>query len=371
MKWIATTGYALEGVTARELENLGLKSVRALPTRVEFEGGFEEAARANLCLRSAGRVRLVVGEYDAKTFDELFEGCRALPWEDYITQEMAFPITARAVSSELMSLSDIQKIVKKAVVERLKARYQLSWLLETGTPAAIEAHIHKDHVTLSIDVSGPGLHQRGYRKLNGPAALRETLAASLVLLTKYQGDRPLADPFCGTGTIVIEAAMYARNIAPGIRRKFAADHLPFFPDEAMKLERERARAAQVEKIAPIFGGDLDEEALSMAGYHAKMAGVAGDIHFDRKDALKFSPQEPQGNIICNPPYGQRMGEERDAEELYRGMGKTFRPFTGWAVHVITSCQRFESLYGARADKKRPVKNGNIPCQYYEYFSRKK
>lgn len=370
MKWIATTGYALEGVTARELEKLNLSGVRALPTRVEFEGGFEEAARANLWLRTAGRVRMVVGEYTATTFEELFEGCRALPWEEWVGRDMAFPVTARAVSSQLMSVPDIQKIIKKAVVERLKEKYNLSWLLETAQSAAIEAHIHKDHVTLSIDTSGSGLHMRGYRKLNGPAALRETLAAALVLMTKWQGDRPLADPCCGTGTIVVEGAMYARNIAPGLRRKFAADSLPFFPERALRVEREAARDAKNDEPLTILASDIDDEAISMAKYHAKMAGVSQNIRFARADLRTFAPGEPQGHIICNPPYGQRMGEIRQAEELYRLMGETFRALPGWSMHIITSCQNFEKLYGARADKKRQLKNGNIPCRYFEYFARR-
>ncbi|MDD4796526.1 MAG: class I SAM-dependent RNA methyltransferase [Eubacteriales bacterium] len=370
MKWIATTGYALEGVTAKELEKLNISGVTARPTRVEFDGGFEEAARANLWLRTAGRVRLVAGQYTATTFEELFEGCRALPWEDWIGRDMAFPVTARAVSSQLMSVPDIQKIVKKAVVERLKAKYNLSWLLETAQSAAIEAHIHKDCVTLSIDTSGSGLHLRGYRKLNGPAALRETLAAALVLMTKWQGDRPLADPCCGTGTIAVEGALYARNMAPGLRRKFAADHLPFFPERALRIEREYARDAKNDEPLTILASDIDDEALSMAKYHAQMAGVSQNIRITKADLRAFAPQESQGHIICNPPYGQRMGEVRQAEDLYRAMGETFRALPGWSTHIITSSPNFERLYGAPAHKRRQLKNGNIACRYFEYFARK-
>lgn len=252
MEWIATTAYNLEGVTARELEALGITVKENQTSRVLFEGGYAEAARANLWLRTAGRVRLVAGSFRAETFDELFEGTKSLPWEQWIVRDAAFPVDCRSVNSKLFSLSDCQAIVKKAIVERLKTRYRIERFPETGPSVAIEAHIHKDMATLSIDTSGEGLHRRGYRKLNGPAALRETLAAALVLLTKWKGDRPFADPLCGTGTIAVEAAMIARSIAPGLRRTFAAESYGWFPSEAFRHERERAGKSSTEKPNLIF-----------------------------------------------------------------------------------------------------------------------
>lgn len=369
MKWIATTGYALEGVTARELKTLGAQDVQAGATRVVFSGGYDTGALANLYLRSAGRVRMVIGEFPAKSFDQLYEGCRALPWEDYLPKGWGFSLSARAVSSTVMSVPDIQSVVSKAVAERLKAKYNLSWITDEKGVAPLEAHLHKDQVVISVDTSGEGLHKRGYRKLNGPAALRETLAASLVLLTKWRGDWPLADPMCGTGTIAVEAAMIGRNMAPGANRRFAADDLPFFDRMALARAREQAKDSVDKRPLDIWAADIDEGALSMAGYHARTAGVGQLVRFAKADVRDFAPAQEKGHIITNPPYGARMASQEEARALYATMGKAFRALPGWSAHIIAQAGDFERWYGGpKAHFHRQVKNGNIDCRYYEYIA---
>lgn len=371
MEWIATTSFSLEGVTARELEALGIKVKEPQASRVLFEGSFEDAAKANLWLRTAGHVRLVVGSFRAETFDELFEGTKAIAWEQWIERDYAFPVTCRSVNSKLFSLSDCQAIVKKAIVERLKTRHKVDWFSEKGPVAGVEVHIHKDVATLSIDTSGDGLHMRGYRKLNGPAALRETLAAALVLLTKWRGDRPFADPLCGTGTIAIEAAMFARNIAPGAKRSFAAETLGWFPRNAFDTERKRAaEAIKKDMQLDIYASDFDAEAISMAKYHAKAAGVAADVRIEQAVLKKFTSALPQGHIITNPPYGERMGDAREVEAVYRELGALYSRLDRWAFHVITSSEDFERFFGHRSDSRRELRNGQLKCRYYEFYRHK-
>lgn len=368
MDWIATTAYALEGVTARELGALEMEVSDTQASRVLFRGGFDAAARANLWLRTAGHVRLVAGKFHAETFDELFEGTKALPWESWIRKDYAFPVTCRSVNSKLFSVPDCQAIVKKAVVERLKSRYGVGWFDEKGPAAEIEVHIHKDVATLSIDTSGEGLHMRGYRKLNGPAALRETLAASLVLLTKWRGDRPFADPLCGTGTIAVEAAMIARNVAPGRNRSFAAEELFWFPKEAFAAERQRAKDAVDSGAKPdILASDIDAEAVSMAKYHAKAAGVSADVRVTQAALKDFSSSSPQGHLVTNPPYGERMGDVKSSEEVYRELGALYSRLDRWAFHVISPSESFERLFGRRADARRELRNGQIKCRYFEFY----
>ncbi len=368
MQWIATAAAALEGVTARELEALGIEVLETQASRVLFEGGYEQAAQANLWLRSAGRVRLVAGSFRAESFEELFEGTKALPWEQWIGRDDAFPVTGRAVNSKLMSVPDCQAIVKKAVVERLKTKHRMEWFSEKGPANAIEVHLHKDMATLSIDVSGEGLHMRGYRKLNGPAALRETLAASLVLLTKWKGDRPFTDPMCGTGTIAVEAALFARNMAPGLKRKFAADSLPWFPKEAMERERQRARdAVNRELKVDIAASDIDTEAVSMASYHAKAAGVAADIRITQAPLKRFAPQAAQGHLITNPPYGERMGDKASADAVAKELGALYQKLDRWAFHVISAADDFERQFGRKADSRRELRNGQLRCRYFEFY----
>ena len=368
MKWIATTAFNLEGVTARELEALGIPRAETQASRVLFEGSFEEAARANLCLRTAGHVRLITGAFHAETFEELFEQTKALPWEQWIERDYSFPVTCRSVGSKLFSVSDCQAIVKKAIVERLKTRHRVDWFTEKGAVAGVELHLHKDEATLSVDTSGEGLHLRGYRKLNGPAALRETLAASLTLLTKWRGDRPFADPMCGTGTIAIEAAMIARNIAPGLKRSFAAEALGWFPKKAFEEERARAAGAvNREAKLEIAASDIDSEAVSMAKYHAKMAGVAADVRISQAKLKDFSPGTAQGHLITNPPYGERMGDRQGVETVYRELGVLYGKLDRWAFHVITSSEDFERYFGRKSDGRRELRNGQLKCRYYEFY----
>ncbi len=368
MQWIATTAYGLEGVTARELEQLGYDVLQTQTSRVTFEGDMQAAADANVWLRTAGRVRMQCAQFPARSFDELFEGVRAIPWAQYLRREDAFPVTARSVNSALASVPDCQSIAKKAIVESLKTRYRADWFAESGVQVPVEVHLHKDIATVSLDTSGQPLHVRGYRKLNGPAALRETLAAALVLLTKWQGDRAFADPMCGTGTIAIEAAMYALQIAPGARRTFLAERWPWLEADAFDQARRHALALRKQNLQPqIFATDIDEQALSMARYHAKMAGVEAHIQITHADACAFAPQAEQGHLITNPPYGQRMGDMKQARALYAALGSAYARLPGWAFHIISDDMQFESAFGMRADKARELKNGPIRCRYYEFF----
>jgi putative N6-adenine-specific DNA methylase len=371
LDWIATTSLALEGVTAKELEAIGITVKETQTSRVLFEGDFDAAAKANLWLRTAGRVRLVIGSFRAESFEELFEGTKALPWEQWIERDYAFPVVCRSVNSKLFSISDCQAITKKAIVERLKTRYNIGWFTEKSPIAEVEVHIHKDIATLSIDTSGDGLHMRGYRKLNGPAALRETLSAALVLLTKWKGDRPFADPLCGTGTIAIEAAMIARNIAPGAKRVFAADSLGWFPTATIDTERRNAMdAINKEAKLDIYASDFDAEAISMAKYHAKTAGVGSDVHINQAVLKNFTSSAPQGHLITNPPYGERMGDAKAAETVNRELGMLYGRLDRWAFHIITSSEDFERHFGYKSDSRRELRNGQLRCRYYEFFRQK-
>jgi putative N6-adenine-specific DNA methylase len=368
MKWIATTGYSLEGVLAQELRDLGLTVLEVQTSRVLFEGDFEAACRANLWLRTAGHVALVVGAFDAPDFDSLYDGVAALPWEAYLPADGGFPVTARCINSTLMSVPDCQRIVKKAVSQRLMRVYRLSWCQESGVVMPLECHLWKNRATLSLNISGQPLHMRGYRKLNGPASLRETLAAAMVLLSHWHEDRILLDPFCGTGTIAIEAAMIARNLAPGRKRRFDGERFAFIPASAW----ERARQETFDLARPnlkleIIGSDNDPQALSMAGYHAKQAGVAQTILWKQADVAHLHHPGSYGVIITNPPYGQRLNDEKTARALYATLGQRWRSLDGFSCHVISADERFESFFGKHADKKRPLYNGPLRCRYYQYF----
>jgi len=368
MQWIATTGYGLEGVLANELRDMNLTVPDVQTSRVLFEGSVEDACRANLWLRTAGHVALVIGSFQARDFDSLFDQVQALPWEDYLPSDARFPVTARCINSQLMSVPDCQRIVKKAISSRLMRHYRINWCSENGPQMPIELHIWKDQATLSLNVSGQPLHVRGYRRLNGPAAIRETLGAAMVLLSHWHSDRILIDPFCGTGTLVIEAAMQARNMAPGLNRSFAGEKFGFMPLSAWKDARQEARDLAKRNLRlSITGSDNDPEALSMARYHAKQAGVADAIRWEEKDVRNLSCDQGYGVIITNPPYGQRLNDVKEAQALYSVLGQRYRALNGFSCHVITADDRFESYFGRMANKKRLLYNGPLRCRYYQYF----
>lgn len=365
-EWIATAAFGLEGVVARELERLNIPA-KAENGGARFTGTFEDAMRANLWLRCADRVLLVVGRFEARSFEELFEGVRALPWEDFIPSDGAFPVKGWALESALHSVPDCQKIVKKAVVERLRSVYGLSWFSEEGEIFPIQFAIMKNEAALYIDTSGTGLHKRGYRPAQVAAPLRETLAAAIVDIARYRGRGDFCDPFCGSGTIAIEAALAALNRAPGLNRDFAAEAWRCLPRGIWQAERNSARSREYSGDYHIFASDIDPRAVALARENARRAGVEKYIDFSVADARDFSRQTENGTLCTNPPYGERLLEKEAAVELMRAFGKTMRKTENWKTYVISSLENFENVYGKRADKRRRLYNGMIPCQLYMYL----
>ncbi|WP_075865394.1 THUMP domain-containing class I SAM-dependent RNA methyltransferase [Carboxydothermus islandicus] len=367
---IATAAFGLESVVALELKNLGINDVMVENGKVQFFGDYSTIARTNLWLRTADRVLIKAGEFYAESFEELFEKTKALPWEEFLPENANFPVTGKAVRSRLMSVSDCQAIVKKAIVERLKGKYRLNWFPEDGPEFKIEVSLLKDLATLTIDTSGAGLHKRGYRKLTGRAPLRETLAAALVILSRWREDRALADPFCGSGTIPVEAALIGLNIAPGVNREFAFTKWPWFPKKELELAREEARSKQRNLKLLIYGSDISEDELSYARYHAKAAGVEKSIRFFKKDFREVKFAEEYGWLISNLPYGERIGDGREVEKLYRELKILREKLPTWSFYFLSSHPAFEKLYGRKADKRRKLYNGKIETHFYQFFGPK-
>jgi putative N6-adenine-specific DNA methylase len=364
---IATAAFGLEGVVAKELKNLGYKDQMPENGRVTFFGDEEAVCRTNLWLRSADRVLVKMGEFDALSFEELFERTKALPWGDWLPENAEFPVTGKSVKSKLFSVPDCQAIVKKAVVEKMKQKYRRQWFEENGPRYRIEVGLLKDRATITMDSSGAGLHKRGYRELTATAPLRETLAAAMVTLSDWPADRVLADPFCGSGTILVEAALIGLNIAPGLRRRFAAEHWPNIAANLWRKAGEEAESLMIkDRKLRLYGTDSDDKVLGLARHHARKAGVETHIHFQRQEFADFRSRYEQGFIICNPPYGERMGEIREAEAIYRQMREVFKKLPTWSFYIITSHMGFERIFGRPADKKRKLYNGRIQCNYYQY-----
>ncbi|NLO89230.1 MAG: class I SAM-dependent RNA methyltransferase, partial [Clostridia bacterium] len=327
--------------------------------------------RLNLWLRTADRVRLLMGEFEARTFEELFEKTKALPWADILPENAAFPVEGKSVKSTLFSVPDCQAIVKKAVVESMKKRYRRIWFEEKGPLYKIEVAILKDTATLTIDTSGPGLHKRGYRALNTHAPLKETLAAGLVLLSRWEPEIPLIDPFCGSGTIPIEAALIGLNIAPGINRSFVSEGWPQIPKKLWEKCRQEAKEKiDFKRELDIEGSDIDPEALKLAKLNASKAQVKGKIIFKQRPLSQLRSKKKYSKIICNPPYGERLGNKREVEKLYREMGKVFKNLDTWSYYILTSHRNFEKFFGKKATKKRKLYNGDIRVDYYQYYGPK-
>lgn len=365
---IATTSFGLEAIVAREVKQLGYEDVLVENGRVTIKTDLAAIPRLNLWLRSADRLLVKMGEFEARTFEELFEYTRALPWTDWIPKDANFPVEGKSVKSQLFSVSDCQAIVKKAIVEKMKERYHLQWFPEKGLRYTIEVALLKDVVTLTIDTSGAGLHKRGYRTLSAPAPLKETLAAALIDLSYWNKDRVLIDPFCGSGTIPIEAALIGLNIAPGLNREFAAQKWPVVAKRFWQLaENEAHDQIKREERLQIRGTDISKEVLSLARYHAGQAGVAEQIHFQQIPVSALSSRDKYGCIICNPPYGERLEDKATVEQLYKEMGQVFKPLDTWSIYVLTAYHRFEGLYGRKADRKRKLYNGRIQCNYYQFY----
>jgi putative N6-adenine-specific DNA methylase len=365
---IATATFGLEKVVAREIEALGYSGIQVENSRVSFVADEQAVPRCNLWLRSADRVLIKVGDFFAVSFEELFEKTKALPWEQWLKVDACFPVEGKSVNSKLFSISDCQAIVKKAIVERLKQTYHKQWFDESGPKYTIEVALLKDQVTLTIDTSGAGLHKRGYRKLSSQAPLKETLAAAMIALSYWNPDRILIDPLCGSGTIPIEAAMIGLNMAPGLNREFAAEHWPQIPAELWETARKEANDAIVrDRKLKIIGTDIDEEVISMARYHRKLAGLDEQIHLQRLPLTELRSSYKYGCVICNPPYGERIGEVKEVEALYREMRQVFNKLDTWSFYILTAYPRFESLYGKPADRRRKLYNGRLECQFYQYY----
>ncbi len=370
MLWTANTAFGLEGQTAKDLKRLGASNVHPLPNGgVSFEAAPAQAYAANLWLRCADRVMLTVGRFEARSFEELFEGVRALPWEDYIPRDGAFPIRAHCARSTLMSPSDCQSIVKKAIVERLKKAYHIEWFQETGAAYAVDVAIHSDCVTISLDSSGTALNRRGYRTWNGEAPLRETLAAALVLMSPWRPSMPLYDPCCGTGTLLIEAAFIALDRAPGLKRTFACDDWGFMPAAECRIVREEAIHRFEEgskRPMNIAGSDIDPEALKLARRHLAQAGLSDRIQLFEKDLRNVNLSAEKGVLLCNPPYGERLGDRRAAQAVSKQLYLLKQRSSGWALCAITADTAFERSAGRRADKKRRLYNGRLECEFMTF-----
>ena len=368
LQMVATCLFGLESLLGEEIDRLGCKRLETMDGRVTFEGDETQLVAANLRLRCAERVFLRIGSFPAYTFDDLFEGVKALPWEAWIGKDDAFPVKGHAIKSRLFSVPDCQSIVKKAVVDRLSSAYGMTWLPEEGIKYQIEFFIFKDIATLMIDTSGVALHKRGYRPAAGEAPLRETLAAAMAMISRPRDDVLFWDPFCGSGTIVIEAALLQSNQAPGLSRSFAAEAFPQINGSVWRDERRRAMSEIRQDCAfEAFGSDIDEKVLKTARENAERAGVDHLIRFFRADATEMKKLDRRGTVVCNPPYGERLMTPKEVEFLYRKMGKTFEALSPWQIYVLTSMENFERLYGRSADKVRKLYNGMIPCRLYQYF----
>ncbi|MBE6645674.1 MAG: class I SAM-dependent RNA methyltransferase [Ruminococcaceae bacterium] len=364
---VATCLFGLEHLLGEEIDALGYERVSTIDGRVTFMGDPEAVALSNVFLRYAERVYIKLGSFRAESFEELFEGVRALPWADFIGRDDAFPVKGHSIRSKLFSIPDCQAIIKKAVVKKLGEKYGISYFAESGVKYQIEFFILNDEATLMIDTSGLPLHKRGYRKESNGAPIRETLAAAIAAISRPREEVLLWDPMCGSGTIAIEAAMKMRGIAPGVSRSFAAEAFPFVNKGLWKAAREEARDGEHATKFEVYASDIAAPSVALTERNAKSAGVADMIRTFHTDCRKISAPGRRATIVTNPPYGERMGSEKDVEELYRTMGVHFRSLAPWQVYIITSHPYFEKLYGKRADKVRKLYNGMIECRLYQYF----
>ncbi|MCS7460200.1 class I SAM-dependent RNA methyltransferase [Paenibacillus doosanensis] len=366
---IATAPMGLEAVVAREVRDLGYDRVTVENGRVHFIADELAIARANLWLRTADRVLVVMGQFEARTFDELFEGTKALPWPDWIPEHAEFPVEGRSHKSQLSSVPACQGIVKKAIVESMKQRYHTEWFGETGPRYVIEIALLNDVATLTLDTTGAGLHKRGYRKLVTEAPLKETMAAALVLLSRWQPERPLYDPFCGSGTIPIEAAMIGWNLAPGLRRSFAAEAWPVVPEDLWSEAREEAYDLVRDDIPlEIAGSDIDSAAIDVALAAAKAAGLAKELSLKVLPVAKAQPRGDYGCVITNPPYGERLGDRGEVEKVIRQLGGMASQLPTWSFFILNPNKQIEHYMGRTASKKRKLFNGRIECHLYQYFA---
>ena len=363
--------FGLEGLAGDELRRLDMENVRVENGRVLFSGGEAALAKANICLRTGERVLIILADFEAKTFEALFQGVYRAELERFIPRDGAFPVKGHCLNSQLMSVPDCQAIIKKAASRRLGERYGVSWLPETGARYQLQFSVMNDRVRLYLDTTGAGLHKRGYRAVGNDAPLRETLAAAMIQLTRYRGREFLWDPFCGSGTIPIEAALIAKNRAPGLNRHFAAEAFAWMPENVWEQARTEAKDKEFRGNYRILGSDNDPKCVSLSMANARKAGVSDCVTFQDGDATKMSLPTDSGIIICNPPYGQRMLEQQSAQRLYAALGRHLKFADGWKKYIITSEPEFEHYFGRRADKKRKLYNGMIKCDYYMYTEQRR
>lgn len=368
----ATCNFGVESILARELKALGITEYQVTDGRIDFPGDPQRLVQAALWLRSAERLFIRLSAFPAATFEELFQGVRAIPWGDWLPLDANFPVVkATSLKSALFSVPDIQAIVKKAAVEKMKAKYGVSWFEETGAKYPIHVFLYKDMAHIYLDAGGRSLHKRGYRLDKNIAPLKESLAFALVALTPWRPDRILIDPLCGSGTILIEAALQGINRAPGFKGRFQAEAWPVIPQQLWRRLRLEAKEAECpEREFLLQGYDIDERVLRAARANAAAAGVEKHIHWQQRDVRQLSSREKYGFIVTNPPYGQRLEEQATVEQLYRDMGKRFLALDTWSYNIITAYLDFERCFGRKADKKRKLYNGMLKTNLYQYFGPK-
>jgi len=364
---VATSAFGTESIVAWELKKLGITDTRIENGRIYFKGDYSIIVKTNLWLRCAERVMIIVGEFRAEDFGELFEGTKSLRWEDLIPENGVMHVTGKSVKSKLHSVPDCQSIVKKAVVEAMKRKYSREKFSEDGPLYKIEISMLKDIATLSIDTSGPGLHKRGYRLSQGEAPIKETLAASIIQLSRWTPERPFIDPMCGSGTFPIEAACIGRNIAPGLKREFSSENWPQIPPKIWESGREEARNQVINRELDISGFDIDKRVFKASEMNAAEAGVSDCITFQKKPVSELSSKKRFGCIICNPPYGERMDGGGRIFDLYREMGEIFTSLDTWSFFILTAYENFEKAFGKKADRNRKLYNGKLKTYLYEYF----
>jgi len=366
MDFIATSKIGLESTVAFQLHKLGILDTETLDARVLFRADFSDMAKALLWLRTAERVLMKVGTFQAETFDSLFEQTKQLPWNRYLSPRSRIHVNGKSAKSTLFSVSDCQSIVKKAIVESLKSSYRVSVIPETDEEMIVEVGILRNEVTLALDCCGAGLSRRGYRTYNVPAPLSETLGAGLILLSRFFPDTPLIDPMCGSGTIPIEAAMIANNVAPSMNRTFAAEQWKFLDRDVFISAREEARELKKNEKLQILGSDIDPHCIELCKKHAKKAGVM--IDWAVRPVKDLVTEWKNGVLICNPPYGERLSDAKSVKALYREMRTVFDRIPDWQINVITSNRDFESVYGKTADRRRKLSNGGMVCTLYQYHA---
>lgn len=367
---VVPTLFGLESFTAREIRRLGYETTSVTDGRVTFMGDIEAICRVNMWLRTGERVLIKVGQFKAESFEELFEKTYELDWSSWLNKDSAFPVKGHCLKSKLASVRDCQAIIKKAIAKKMSQTYNSEWLLEDGGLYQIQFSVYKDEVLLMIDTSGDPLHKRGYRQNSNLAPLRETIAASMVMMSFWKYEFLLCDPFCGSGTIPIEAVMIKKNIAPGIKRRFAAMEFSQIPHDLWDRALDEAQSLIKDIPLEVYASDIDLKTVELARENAQKAGVAEYIKFSRKNASYIEFSQKYGTIICNPPYGERLGEKYECEELYRQIGKTFKSLDEWNYYILTSNEEFESLFGRVANKKRKIYNGMLKCNIYQYFGDK-